>query len=255
MNNVIIYEQPLNEHIRACLRLEHLFKQINDTSEHPTTWASRSALHSLLKVLNVIDRPDLKTKLSKALYQHASILTQFERSPQVDSEKLRGLLDELDEVIDKLYATSGRIGGTLYENDFLSNVRSHMQNPGGPCNFSIPSYQLWLNQPADKRTNDLKLWTTEFELLEKAVTLLLQLTRQFSKPETKTAIDGFFQQSLDSNSKGELVRVILDADKNLFPEISVGKHRLSLRFYEASINSKAKQTHQDVEFKLLFCAV
>lgn len=255
MNNVIIYEQPLNEHIRACLRLEHLFDEIAETIDQPSPWASRVALTALLKILSVIDRPDLKNKLSKALYQHASILTQYENSPQVDNAKLRLLLDDLDGVIDKLYSLSGKLGGALYDSEFLTSIRSHLHNPGGPVNFSLPSYHLWLSQDPNQRSADLKQWFGELNLLERAVRLLLQLTRQFGRPENITAIGGFYQQGLESSGSPELMRLILPTGQNVFPELSVGKHRISVRFYEGNVEGRPKQTTHDVDFKLLFCSV
>jgi len=254
-NDTIIFEQPLNEHMRACLRLEHLFSQIQQTIDQPSEWASRSCLHSLLKILNVVDRPDLKNKFTKALSDHASVLTQLERNPQVDSTKLRVFLDQLDALIDQLYAMNGKIGQCLGENDFLAGVRSHMNNPGGPCNFSIPSYQLWLNQPDHQRSQDLQRWHDEFAILEKAVQLLLQLTREFTKPNKHLAEGGFYQQALDSNSHGEMVRVIVPSSLNIFPEISVGRHRLSVRFYQGDLLQKPRQTSDAVQFVLMYSSL
>lgn len=253
--DVIIYEQPLNEHSRACLRLEHLFEQFHQTAIMDSQWASRFAVQSLIKILNVVDRPDIKAKLTKALSDHASVLTQLEKSPQVDSTKLREFLDQLDNVVDQLYALPGKIGQKLTENDFLGNVRAHMNNPGGPCNFSIPSYQLWLQQSAEHRNRDLRLWYKEFALLDQAVRLLLQLTREFTRPGNCNAELGFYQQALDPNLQGELVRVMLNVEDNLFPEISVGRHRLAIRFYHNNLLDKPKQTANTVKFKLLYCAI
>ncbi|WP_280123488.1 cell division protein ZapD [Coxiella endosymbiont of Ornithodoros amblus] len=65
----ITYEQPLNEPMRICLRLEHLFRQLHEHISEPALAASHLAMLALLKALNVIDRPDLKTKLTQTLTQ------------------------------------------------------------------------------------------------------------------------------------------------------------------------------------------
>lgn len=256
-DDIIIYEQPLNEHIRVCLRLEHLFEQILLNLENNSEWGSRTALLALLETLNVIDRPDLKTKLTKALTQHAATLTQLEILPQVDSSKLRTVLSELDRLIDTLYATHGKIGQNLRTNEFLNSIRQHLYNPGGAVNFSNPSFQLWLQQPAVNRISDLKTWFKEFDQVRDVVELLLRLTRQSSLPIEKYADKGFYQQALDPNSACEMVRVAVPVTANLYPEISVGRHRLSVRFLEPNCREqgRAKQCDYNVKFKLTCCAL
>lgn len=256
-DDIITYEQPLDEHIRVCLRLEHLFEQIHLNIENPSEWGSRTAILALLETVNVIDRPDLKTKLTKALTQHAATLTQLEVLPQVDSSKLRSVLTELDRLIDQLYATHGKIGQTLRNNEFLNTIRQHLYNPGGAVNFSNPAFQLWLQQPSVKRIADLKVWLKEFDQLKDVVSLLLQLTRQSSLPIEKYAENGFYQQALDPNVTCVMVRVSLLINANLYPEISVGKRRVYVRFLEPNCHEigRSKQCDHNVKFKLTCCFI
>jgi|LakMenEpi03Aug12_release.lakeMendotaPanAssembly.Ray.scaffolds.fasta_scaffold368315_1 cell division protein ZapD len=251
-DDIITYEQPLNEHIRVCLRLEHLFEQILINIDNPTEWNSRIALLTILETVNVIDRPDLKTKLTKALTQHAGTLTQLEVLPQVDGSKLRSILSELDRLIDSLYGTQGKIGQNLRNNDFLNAIRQHLYNPGGAVNFSNPALQLWLQQPSINRISDLKAWFKEFDQVRDVVNLLLELTRQSSLPLEKYADNGFYQQALDPNVACEMVRVTLPVTANLYPEISVGRHRLSVRFLEPNCHEqgRSKQCDSNIKFKL-----
>lgn len=256
-DDIIIYEQPLNEHIRVCLRLEHLFNQINSNLDSTSELSSRTAVLALLEALNVIDRPDLKTKLTKALTQHAATLTQLEVLPQVDSSKLRTILSELDRLIDNLYATQGKIGQSLRNNEFLNNIRQHLYNPGGAVNFSNPAFQLWLQKPAANRVQDLKIWFVEFDEIRNVINLLLQLTRQSSNPIEKYADKGFYQQALDPNMSCEMVRVLLSMSENIYPEISVGRHRLSVRFLEPNCHEqgRSKQCDHNIKFRLTCCSV
>jgi cell division protein ZapD len=256
-DDVIIYEQPLNEHIRVCLRLEHLFRQVIQNIENTSEWGSRVTITAILETLNVIDRPDLKTKLTKALTQHASTLTQLEVLPQVDSNKLRNILNELDRLIDRLYATQGKIGQNLRNNEFLNSVRQHLYNPGGAVNFSNPAFQLWLKKSGNDRTSDLSLWFKEFDQLRDVVSLLLRLTRQSSIAVEKHSDNGFYQQALDASTCCEMVRVYLPSTENIYPEISVGRHRMSIRFLEPNCHDqgRAKQCEYNVKFKLTCCAI
>src|SRR6056297_3297642 len=103
--NIITYEQPLNEHIRLCLRLEHLFERCREHIADKTASGSRIAITALLKVLNVVDRPDLKTKLSQVLSQQVGSLAQLEQSPRVDAYKLQQALTHLDQLLKTLHQT------------------------------------------------------------------------------------------------------------------------------------------------------
>lgn len=256
-DDIIIYEQPLNEHIRVCLRLEHLFDQVLINIDNVNEWSSRIAILAILETVNVIDRPDLKTKLTKALTQHATTLSQLEILPQVDSSKLRSVLSELDRLIDQLYATQGKLGQQLRTNEFLNGIRQHLYNPGGAVNFSNPSLQLWLQRPAVNRIEDLNTWFKEFDSIRDVVNLLLRLTRESSVPIEKYADKGFYQQALDPNVLCEMVRVAIPVEANLYPEISVGRHRLSVRFLEPNCHElgRSKQIDSNIKFKLTCCAL
>lgn len=256
MQDLITFEQPLNEHIRICLRLEHLFKQAEVGLNAETVSATRSALWAILETLNVIDRPDLKAKLTSALSQQAQTLATLENRPGVDEKKLQAVLSGLDRLIDSLHNSHGKLGKSLRENPFLNTIRQHLHNPGGACDYATPSYFLWLKQTSDARSMDLKKWFAEFANLREIVDTLLDLTRHSASPKKQIAKQSFFQTSLDSNQNFELIRVNLPADTQYYPEISVGRHRLAIRFNPQNINGDIAPlaSKPDIEFSLVCCA-
>ena len=89
LDNVVIFEQPLNEHLRICLRLEQLILQLHEYLANQSTRGSEIALITLLRLVEVMDRPDLKSKLMQMLTQYATSLGQLERFPEVDGQRLR----------------------------------------------------------------------------------------------------------------------------------------------------------------------
>src|SRR5262249_14109944 len=136
--NIIIYEQPLNELIRVCLRLEQLFYQIDHQITDISYLATRNIIVAIINILHLVDRPDLKVKLVKELNQHASTLTRLENTPQIDQEKLRSLLKELEELSRSFIDSNRKIGQGLREIELLNNLRLHLVSPGGGCSFDIP---------------------------------------------------------------------------------------------------------------------
>jgi len=232
----IVFEHPLNETIRVCLLLEQLFNQANDDIKIINTKSqSNQAITTLIKLMNVVDRPDLKGKLTKALTQQAINLSQLESNPQVDQKKLTNILG----------------GQALRDNEILKVISQYSSSPGGAANFNTPRYMLWLQQDNKQKKADLKKWLAEFELIKKTVTMLLSLTRNSQVLNKKLASSSFFQINLDSNPITQLVRVKIPLDANIWPEISVGRHRLAIYFISSEI--ELKEDKKDINFELACC--
>ncbi len=249
----ITFEQPLNEYIRICLRVEHLLTRVEGSILGDSETDSRTALEAMLEILNVIDRPDLKSKMTQALSQHANALTQLEQKANVDHDKLHSIILELDQLVESLYSLPDKIGQSLRTNSFLNSIRQYMANPGGASPFVTPAYYLWLQQSATVRIRDLLGWFSSFEQLKSAVKLLLQLTRGSNAPEPLVATQGFYQRSLDPKLVYHLVRVNTPLHLQVYPEISVGRHRLIVRFLELNIHDRGVQRVGDIEFELTCC--
>lgn len=249
----IIYEQPVNEHVRVCLRLEHLFLQASHWLRGQSSWDSRAALSAILETLNVLDRPDLKAKLVKELNRYQTIIAKFADTPHIDRTKLAVVQDELDHTIHQLHGMQGRIAQTLRDNDFLNNIRQYLLNPGGGCSFELPAYHYWLQQPVAERVAQLTHWFNGLRTIHNAVGLTLRLIRQSSPAEIHIAREGFFQAALDSQSSCQLVRVVLSHGANVYPEISVGRHGISVRFYTLNLHDRPTQVIEDIKFQLVCC--
>ena len=254
MTNVI-YEQPLNERVRTFLRLEFLFKEFFARLEGPSQWDSRNALTSLLDILNIFNRTDLKTEVMKELERQMSTLAALEHAPGVDNGRLSQLLDEFDVLTDRMHALQGQIGQELRQNEFLNSIKQRISIPGGTCDFDLPGYHFWLQRPTENRIADLHRWIKVFEPVQLSVLLLLRLVRESAHSSQEIAHEGFFQKTLDANAPCQLVRVTLPAEASYFAEISGGRHRFTLRFLEYLPEGNTAQTTQDIPFKLTCCMI
>ncbi len=256
MSSNIIYEQPLNERIRAFLRLEFLFQQTRHHLGGPTPWDSRAALTGILEILSILNRSDLKTEVMKELERHTSTLARLEKNPEVDRKRLGQLLDELDVLIDRLHAINGQIGAHLKLNELLSSVHQRSAIPGGTGDFDLPNYHYWLEQPAEQRRQDLAAWFASFDTIAQSIELIMRLTRESSVAHKELAQSGFFQKGLDLNVPCQMVRVILPAGSPYFAEVSGGRHRFTVRLLEPrSADARPVQTRNDVEFRLACCII
>lgn len=252
-NNVIIYEQPLNELIRVCLRLEQLFSHLDHHIGDTTTLGTRNTIVSIIQLLNLLDRPDLKAKLAKELNYHLSALGRLENTPEIDQLKLNQLLEQLESLSHSLIDSNGKIAQNLREIELLNTLRLHLSSPGGACSFDTPIYHFWLQQPAKERQEMIMSWLKEFNNVRLATSILLQLIREGTKNQSKTAENGFYQELLDPQINLRLVRVTVPNDINAYPEISIGRHFVSVRFFVPTIHQRPAQYHNTLSFWLSYC--
>lgn len=249
---MIIYEQPLNELIRVCLRLEQLFFQLDHQIVDTSTFGTRTVVATIMNILQLLDRPDLKAKLAKELGHHLGNLMRLENTPEIDQEKLRQLLRQLDDLIRCFIDSNGKIGQSLREVELLSNLRLHLASPGGGCSFDIPIYHYWLQQPVAHRVETVNNWLTEFNNIRATTSLILQLIREGTKVQIKTADHGFYQELLNPQLNLRLIRVSIAANINTYPEISVGRHFLSVRFYSPTLTERPAQYPDNITFSLAY---
>ena len=94
MDDIIIYEQPLNEVIRVCLRLEQLFQQLDHQHGDLSPISLRLWVSLIINILNLLDRPDLKAKLAKELSHHLSAVLRLEDTPGVDKKEWKKFVEK-----------------------------------------------------------------------------------------------------------------------------------------------------------------
>lgn len=252
MPPMIIYEQPLNEAIRACLRLEHCFKQAAWALHQATPESIPTITTVLLDLLDVVDRPDLKSKLTASLLQHQQFLQRLINHPQVDTMKIHALLESLDEHLNFLRNLQSSPGQALQNHPFLRTLRQQAASPGGICDFCVPAYQMWRHFAPSMALSQCQHWLSTFDPLKNLVDWLLTFTRQSQPWRDHHTPDGFYRQPLDSQTDWQLIRVALAANTQAFPQISIGKHGLAVHFLTATIatDKTSQDTVEDVSFRI-----
>jgi cell division protein ZapD len=248
------YELPLSERMRTFLRLEFLYQQMLYNCEDESGWATRATISTLLDILAILSRGDLRGEIHKELDHQINALQRFQSQPGVDTRRL-------DNLIRNLLGSRGEVAdiGTqflqpLKDSEFLRAIKHRSSIPGGTCEFDLPEYNHWLRQPYDRREQDLAGWIGAIRPLCDAVVEVLWLIRESSEPTDRTAINGMFQHSMQKDVNYRLLRVVLTDNNSLFPEISGSQHRFTVRFLEwSSIDSRAVQTGHDVSFQLAIC--
>ncbi|MCK5666414.1 MAG: cell division protein ZapD [Thiotrichaceae bacterium] len=250
----ISYEFPLNERMRVFIRLEQLFLQLDHFLLGTSIWDTRAAVNTLVDILQVFSRHDLKAEMLKELKRHSNRLNQLTEHEGVDNTRLRSILDELNSASQALYASNGKIDLASMKSDLFETVTQRNNIPGGTSSYDLPSYHFWLEQTREIQSEDLQIWINQFSPVRTAVDLILNFIRLSGVSTNETAHNGFYQATLDQSLPYQIVIVKLLRSTPYFAEISGGKHRITTRFMTpATGNIRPKQTDADVDFLLRYC--
>ena len=202
----------------------------------------------------ILMRGDVRSDVLKELDHQLDNLRRFQTQPEVDKARLESLIQTLDASRQELQAIGTHFLQPLKESEFLSAIKHRSSIPGGTCEFDLPEFSHWLRQPYDRRERDLSAWVSVVRPVCDAVIELLWLIREIAAPVEKLAINGMYQHNMPKSSQCQMLRVLLPSGSPLYPEISGGHHRFTVRFLEwSTIDARAVQTGHDVSFRLSIC--
>jgi cell division protein ZapD len=248
------YEQPLNERMRNFLRLDFLYHQAVHHHTRSDPWSTRAAVDALLEILAITSRGDLRGEVLKDLERQMSQLSTFGSRPGVDAARLRMLLAKMHRLREDLTAAGALFLQKLRESEFLNAIKHRSTIPGGTCEFDLPDYTHWLNQPDEMRGADFANWLAVVRPLGDSVSELLWITRELARSRHEIATGGAFQLTLGRDVPVQMLRIGLPQGTDLYPEISGSHYRCSVRFLIwQDASTRAVQTTEDVPFTLSTC--
>ncbi|WP_334013580.1 cell division protein ZapD [Alteromonas sp. S167] len=246
-----VFEFPLKEKVRNYLRVEQLLGQIKITAKTEHTHLQLVFFQQLFELLDLIERLDLRSDLTKDLEAHERNLVYWSKHPKIDSTALEQALKTVITLRDKL-KSDRRFGSALKEEKLLSAIRQRFAIPGGACSFDLPNLHFWLQQPLTQRQSDITKWLETLALLDDAIAVSLSFIRERGQFTAVTAENGFYQGVAED--KNELIRVRCRVDEGYYPTLSGNKYRYALRFMLFTSNDNGSSAVEDhVQFHLTAC--
>jgi len=253
-DRTLVFEQPLNERMRTFLRLDFLYSQALYHNETASQWGTRAAVSSLIDILAIITRSDVRSDALKELERQLTLLAEYQSKPGVDANRLKTLIANLTRLRSELLNTGIANLQPLKDSDFLNAVKHRSSIPGGTCDFDLPDYLYWLSQPDEARVRAFNQWLTVLRPLCDAVSELIWLTRQNGRTRQETAQGGNFTITFERENPLQLLRIALPASMGLYPEVSGSHHRCNVRFLSwKGLAERATQAEGDVKFLLTCC--
>ncbi|WP_374410277.1 cell division protein ZapD [Hydrogenophaga sp.] len=251
---MILYEYPFNERVRTYLRLEHLFSRLSDLMARANALDHHFAIQTIFEIMDVASRADMKADVLKDIDRHRSQLNSYRGNPAISERALDEVIGQLDVCFEQLNATAGKAGQSLTDNDWLMAIRSRIGIPGGTCEFDLPGYFHWQHLEPQRRQVDLNRWVQTLVPLAEAITLLLKMMRESGSPHKVVAPGGQFQQNLPQGRTYQLLRLAIDPQLNLIPEISGNRLMLSVRLLRQGEDEKMHPAGEDAAFELTLCS-
>ena len=252
---VLVFEQPLNERMRTFMRLDFLYNQALYHNEMASPWGSRAAVASLIDILSISTRGDVRSDVLKELESHLSGLNEFQSNPGVDAQRLKSLIANLQRLRADLQNAGVAFLQPLRDSEFLNAIKLRSAVPGGTCEFDLPDYFFWLAQEDEARMRTFSQWLGLLRPMCDAIAELLWLTRQNGRTRQETATGGNFTVTFERENPLQLLRVSLPASVGLYPEISGSHYRCNIRFLSWNgLATRPTQTQADVPFLLSCCA-
>jgi cell division protein ZapD len=246
-----IYEFPLNEKVRTYLRLEQLFKQLDQGKGAVDDWQYINFLDSLFTLLDLAERIDLRNDVLKDIEIHEKNLVIWSQHPNIDSDALQFALQKILRLRQTLKINK-KIGAEIKEDRFLSSIRQRFSIPGGTCSFDLPNLHYWLQQSIEFKQQAIGSWLKELAPIQQAMEITLSFLRERGRFGSVQADKGFYQGIAED--KNELIRVLSETDQGHYPMLSGNKYRYAIRFtlFTPTIEgSSAVDT--TVKFKLASC--
>jgi len=252
--DVLVFEQPLNERMRTFLRLDFLYNQALYHNEMASPWGSRAAMSSLIDILAITTRGDVRSDVLKELEDQLTTLNEFQSKPGVDAQRLKTIMSNLLRLRADLMNAGSAFLQPLRDSEFLNAIKHRSAIPGGTCEFDLPDYYFWLTQPDEARMRSFNQWIGLLRPMCDAIAELLWLTRQNGRSRQEVAKGGAFNITFERDNPLQLLRISVPASEGLYPEISGSHHRCNVRFLSWNgLATRPTQAPNDVTFKLTCC--
>ncbi len=250
---MICFEFPLVERVRIFLRLEALFERFNFLLAQDAATAHHYAVHCVFEIMDCVSRADLKSDLLQEIERQKQNFTPLLNQVEVDQDKLKDLLSQLNNLSTQLQANHQKFGSHLRENEWLMVLKQKISMSGGASQFDFPSFHYWLQSACEKRRADLELWIKPLNPTSLAVNELLKILRESTANQSLVALKGQYQRT-GIGERVHLLRVFVDNDLHAVPEVSANKYATNIRFmHESTTSAKGWQVDKDIPFQLGVC--
>ena len=249
-NQVSLYEEPVQEKIRKFIKIEFLLNKIYYFKGKDDKSENYIALLALCELYEILSRSDIKSELIREIETQNSYFQSIKEMPQADSSKLNSVLEKQNILLKLIYSNEvnylDHLGRDILFKTILKNCFTQLQ----PA-----SIDFWLSRDILIRETQIDLWLEPLIFIKRSIDFILEVVRKSGRFEDRMAEKGFFIEKLDPKKNVLLVRVTLTSDLYYYPQISVGKQRLTIMFMTKDDKNNLVPYQEDLSFILTTCSL
>lgn len=246
-NETITFQLATHFLSRIALRLEFLFKTINQACSESHEVIHRFALKNIIEIAEVIEKPELKSRFLKELIRIEHVL---KRSHLIKNQEL---FDQLATQIHALNHFPGGFSNSIHEDEFFKTLRQIHHPNTQECEFNSPHLVLWFDSDPLLRQKTISHWLNCLRDLEDTVTIYLALLRETTDYIPITAYNGFYQHGISPKVVNHLILLKMDKALGITPKLQLGHHSLTIRLYELACSHEIRD--RNIDLQIAFCQI
>lgn len=233
---------------RIALRLEFLFKTITEASTEQHEVIHRFALKNIIEIVEIVEKPELKSRFLKELIRIEHILRK------TNSSQTQQLFTELQGQIYQISQVPGLFGGDIHNDEFLKTLRQIHHPHTKECEFNSPQLVLWFDSDPVLRQNAIRAWQNKLLDLKTIVDVYLKLLRAHCEFNPIKATNGYYQKGISSQQGViHLIQLRISKSLKIVPKFQLGHHNLTIRFFDLTSNMEIHD--QSIEMDIAFSQI
>lgn len=246
-NNSITFQLATHFLSRIALRLEFLFKTINQACNESHEVIHRFTLKNIIEIIDTIEKPELKSRFIKELIRIEHVL---KKSDLLQNDRLSA---DLAAQIHILNHVPGRFSNPVDNDEFLKTLRQIHHPNTKECEFNSPHLVLWFESDPYIRQKTITRWVNTLRDLESTVAIYLSLLRAAAQYKKITAVNGFYQHNMSPKSMNHLILLKMDKLMSIIPKLQLGHRSLTIRLYESATPHEIR--NKSIDMEIAFCQI
>ena len=235
------------------MRIEFLYSRLKYfASNLDNNWNTRTVIHTLLEVYSILSRTDVRREVLADLDRYIMQMQRFQSAPDADNDMVNDILEDLDSIKNQVVNIGTDYLIRLREDEFIATLLHRHTLPGGKAEFDMPKYKFFLE--SDKKSVSVKIngWIDVIKPICEGIDKLMWIIRDSNEPIATVAVEGQYNHQMEKRTQISLVRILID-DKEIYPEISGGRHLIAVRFFHQNQDGVYAQYKKNVNFKICLC--
>jgi len=246
-NNTVTFQLATHFLSRIALRLEFLFKTINQACGESHEVIHRYALKNIIEITDMIEKPELKSRFLKELIRIEHVL----KKPNLLNNPV--LCEHLADQIHILSHTSGGFSHSIHDDEFFKTLKQIHHPNTKDCEFNSPHLVLWFDSEPLLRQKKISQWLDCLRDLEHTVMIYLTLLREATEYISITASNGFYQHGISPKSVNHLILLKMDKSLGITPKLQLGHHNVTIRLYELASAHEIRD--KTIDMQIAFCHI